>query len=79
MIAETGAINDPRLNPDPQTVWLSTARTFLKSRPAIKALVYWNDPGKFPKQNPNYGGSGYILRGPGLEAFRALANDPYFK
>ena len=79
MIAETGSINDPRLNPDPQTLWLNTAREFVKAHPAIKALVWWNTPGKYARQNPGYGGSGYVLRGAGLAAFKAMANDPYFK
>ena len=79
MIAETGAVSDPKLNPDAQTLWLTTARTFLKGKPAIKALVYWNDPGKYRKENPGYGGSGYVLQGPGLAAFKAMADDPYFK
>ncbi|MGI9168936.1 MAG: glycosyl hydrolase [Caulobacteraceae bacterium] len=79
MVAETGAVNDPRQTPDPQSLWLTTARTYLKAHPAIKAFVYWNNPGKFSRQNPGYGGSGYILQGPGLAAFRAMAADPYFR
>lgn len=79
MISETGAVNDPKLSPDAQTLWLTTARAFLKTRPAIKAFVYWNNRGKFSRENPGYGGSGYILKGAGLEAFKAMANDPYFK
>jgi hypothetical protein len=79
IVAETGAVSDPKLNPDAQTLWLTTARSFLKTHPAIKAFVYWNDPGKLRKENPGYGGSGYVLVGPGLAAFRAMANDPYFR
>jgi hypothetical protein len=79
MVAETGSVNDPRQNPDPQTLWLTTARAFLKSHPAIKAFLWWNDPGKLSRQNPGYGGSGYLLLGPGLAAFRDMAGDPYFK
>jgi len=79
IISETAAVGDPRLNPDPQTLWLNSARQFVKSRPAIKALVWWNDPGKFAKRATDYGGSGYVLQGPGLAAFKAMAFDPYFK
>jgi len=79
MIAETGAVSDPRQNPDAQTLWLTTAHAFLKTHPAIKAFVYWNNAGTFARENVGYGGSGYVLQGPGLAAFRAMANDPYFK
>jgi hypothetical protein len=79
MIAETGAVNDPKLHPDPQTLWITTAREFLKSRPAIKAFLWWNAAGQYAHDYPNYGGSGYVLQGAGLAAFRAMANDPYFK
>ncbi len=78
MIAETGAVNDSRHATDAQTEWLNTARDFLKSHPAIKAVLYWNGNGKFARENPDYGGSGYKLQGAGLAAFRAMANDPYF-
>ena len=78
MIAETGAVNDSRLARDAQTEWLTTAREFLKTHPAIKALLYWNGGGKYAREHPDYGGSGYQLQGPGLAAFRAMANDPYF-
>lgn len=79
MISETGAVNDPGLHPDPQTVWLTTARQFLKSHPAIKAFLWWNEGGKYAKDHPGYGGSGYVLQGAGLAAFRDLASDPYFR
>ncbi len=79
MVAETGAVNDPKLNPDPQTLWLTTARAFLKAHPAIKAFLWWDTPGRYAKANPGYGGSGYVLQGPGLAAFKAIADDPYFR
>jgi hypothetical protein len=84
MVSETGALNDPRLNPDPQTVWLTTARAFLKSKPAIKAFVWWSSSGlhrhrRHRNSDPTYAGSGYALKGSGLAAFRAMANDPYFQ
>jgi hypothetical protein len=80
MIAETGAVNDPAQHPDPQALWLTTARDFLKQHPAIKAFVWWNQRNnKVRRENPSYGGSGYVLQGPGLAAFKAMANDPYFK
>jgi len=79
IVSETGAPNDPAQHPDPQTLWLTTARQYLKDHPAIKAFVWWNQKGKMKRENPNYGGSGYILQGPGLAAFKAMANDPYFK
>ncbi len=79
MVAETGAVNDPRQNPDAQTLWLTTARIFLKARPAIKAFLWWDTQGKYAKENPGYGGSGYVLQGSGLAAFKAMADDPYFQ
>jgi hypothetical protein len=79
IISETGAINDPAQHPDPQTLWLTTARQFLKDHPAVKAFVWWNQKGKWKRENPNYGGSGYVLVGPGLAAFKSMADDPYFK
>jgi hypothetical protein len=84
MVSETGAPNDPRLNPDPQTVWLNTARAFLKSKPAIKAFVWWSGSGRHGHRrhhssDPTYAGSGYMLKGSGLAAFRAMASDPYFQ
>jgi hypothetical protein len=80
MIAETGANSDPRQTPDAQALWLSTMQQSLKSQfPKIRAVVYW-EPARGPlyRDNPGYGGSGYILEGQGLEAFKRLAADPYF-
>jgi hypothetical protein len=80
MISETAANNDPAQNPDPQTLWLTTLRTTIKTQyPAIRAFVWWDVAGSdYFNANPNYGGTGYQLTGPGLAAFKALANDPYF-
>ena len=76
MIAETGAVNDPAKHPDPQSVWLATARLFLKDHPAIAAFVYFNAPGEYDNLHPGYGGSGYVLQGPGLAWFKFLADYP---
>ena len=76
MVAETGAVSDPGQRPDPQTLWLTTAHTFLKTHPAIKAFVWWNNPGKLKQMNPDFAGAGYVLEGSGLAAFKAMANDP---
>jgi hypothetical protein len=78
MISETGANEDPSRSPDAQTAWLNTAHTFFKNHPALAALVYWDDSGQYAKQHPGYGGTGYILSGAGLAAFKAIATDPYF-
>jgi len=78
MVSETGAVNDPRQNPDPQALWLQGAREFLKAHPQIKAFCWWQNQGKLKREEPGYGGSGYMLEGQGLEAFKALAHDPYF-
>jgi hypothetical protein len=51
----------------------------LKDHPVIKAFVWWNQKGKWKRLNPNYGGSGYVLTGPGLAAFKSMADDPYFR
>ncbi len=77
MISENAGYNDPSQSPDPQTAWISTARTYIKASPAIKAYVYWDTYAQDPPPPP-YSGSGYILQGPGLQAFKALVNDPYF-
>jgi hypothetical protein len=79
IVAETAAINDPRMNPDPQTRWLATALQFVRAHPAIKAFVWWDTPGRYAKWHPGYGGSGYVLKGPGLAAFKAMADDPAFR
>ena len=78
MVAETGAVSDPQKNPDAQTLWLQTAREFLKTHPQIKAFCWWQNLGKLKREDPNYRGSGYELQGPGLEAFKEMARDPYF-
>lgn len=78
MVAETGAVSDPKKNPDPQTLWLQTAREFLKTHPQIKAFLWWQNAGKLKKEDRSYEGSGYELQGSGLEAFKAMANDPSF-
>jgi len=77
MISENAAFDDPTQSPDPQTEWIGTARTSIKSLPAIKAYVYWDSFAQDPPPPP-YSGSGYILQGPGLQNFKAMANDPYF-
>jgi len=79
IVAETGAVNDPGKHPDAQTLWITTAHAFLKTHPAVKAFVYWNTRGRFARDHQRYGGSGYTLQGPGLAAFKAMADDPYFK
>jgi hypothetical protein len=77
MFSENAAFNDPTQNPDPQTVWIDTARDWIKQHPEISAYVYW-DSASSVLPPPPYSGSGYYLGGPGLAAFTALANDPYF-
>ena len=77
MISENAGYNDPTQNPDPQSDWIATARTYIKTHPAIKAYVYWDTYAQDPPPPP-YSGTGYILNGCGLQAFKALANDPYF-
>ena len=78
MISETGANEDPSRSPDAQTTWLNSMHTYFKNHPALTALVYWDDPGRYLKEHPGYGGTGYILSGPGLAAFKAIATDTYF-
>lgn len=78
IVAETGAVSDPAQSPDAQSLWLTTARDYLKTHPAIKAFLWWDDAGKYAQAQPNYGGSGYVLQGAGLDAFKAMAQDPYF-
>ena len=79
IIAENAAFNDPSMAPDPQTAWVTDARSFLKTVPQIAAYIYWDSYGaNNPPPPPPYDGSGYVLKGHGLGAFRALANDPYF-
>lgn len=77
MVSENGALNDPGMNPDPQTRWLETARIFVKANPQIKAFIYWDTQGAILPPPP-YNGDGYILGGRGQAAFKAMANDPWF-
>jgi len=77
MISENAGYQDSSENPDPQTEWIQTARTYIKAHPAITAYVYWDTYLQVPPPPP-YSDAGYILQGPGLQAFKALANDPYF-
>ena len=78
MVSENGALEDPNMNPDAQTRWVETARTYIKAHPQIKAYVYWDTEGAILPPPP-YDGTGYILKGAGMVAFKALANDPWFK
>ena len=78
MMSETAGNNDPRLSPDAQVLWLTTLEAFFKAKPALMALVYWNDQGQYLQANPGYGGSGYTLQGTGMATFKTIANDPYF-
>ena len=78
MMSETAGNNDPRLSPDAQVLWLNTLEAFFKAKPALMALVYWNDQGQYLQANPGYGGSGYTLQGSGMATFKTIANDPYF-
>jgi hypothetical protein len=73
MISENGAYNDPRQSPGPQSEWITTATSWIKARPALKAYVYWDSLPPTPPPPPTY-----HLQGQGLEAFKAMANDPYF-
>ena len=66
------------MNPDPQTRWVETARIFVKANPQIKAFIYWDSEGLGPPLPPPYDGSGYVLQGRGMAAFKAMANDPWF-
>lgn len=77
MVSENAAFQDPTLHPDPQTVWLETARSFMKGNPAILAFIYWDSQAAAPPPPP-YNGAGYHLQGRGLAAYKAMANDPYF-
>jgi hypothetical protein len=77
MIAENAAFNDPTMSPDPQTVWINTAHSFVKAHPEITAYLYWDSSAAAPPPPP-YSGSGYWLQGTGLAAYKAMANDPYF-
>ena len=75
MVTENGAYNDPKLSPDPQTTWINTAHAYMKNSSVISAYVYWNDSAG-PVLPPPYTGSGYLLQGTGLAAFKSMANDP---
>lgn len=67
------------MNPDPQTVWINSARTYLESHPKISAYVYWDSTAAdHVLPPPPYQGTGYLLSGAGLSAFKVMANDPYF-
>ena len=78
IVTENAAFDDPALNPDPQTEWLTDARSFLKTAPTLVGFVYWDSFAQSPPPPP-YAGSGYVLQGNGLAAFKAMANDPYYE
>ncbi len=78
MVSENGAYNDPTLNPDPETMMISTAREWLEAHPAVAAYVWW-DSAADQLPPPPYAGTGYYLVGRGLAAYRAMGADPYFQ
>jgi hypothetical protein len=78
MISANAAFDDPTLDPDPQTMWIETARAYMKAHPEISAYVYWDGKTQITLPPPPYSGAGYVLTGSGLTAFKAMANDPYF-
>jgi hypothetical protein len=55
--------------------WLRALRTYVKTKPQIKALVYFNADNRDAEKSYNMD----LLSSPGsLQAFRELAGDPYF-
>jgi endoglucanase len=68
MQSETGA-GFIGSDPEPQTAWITSAQLSIETRfPAIKAFVYWDAQGQ----------QDYRIQGSGLDAFTAMAADPYF-
>jgi hypothetical protein len=78
MVSDAGAFNDPTMNPDAQTMFINTSRAYLKGAPAVDAYIWWNAFNPLTPPPPPYNGTGYILTGAGLAAFKALANDPFY-
>ncbi len=78
IISETAAFGVPEQKYNPQSRWINSSRAFLKRHPEIKAYVYWDVITQNRLPPPPYDGDGYRLRGSGMDAFRAMANDPYF-
>lgn len=68
MQAETGAGFNADHHPDPMLQWLSTAATTVKSRPAMKAFLWWSSQGDVD----------YNLQGDGLTQFETMLQDPAF-
>jgi hypothetical protein len=64
MVAETGA------HPAAQVAYLQSIATDMPAMPDFKAVVYFDAPGKAGQ---------WALEGPGLAAFAALAQSPYFR
>ncbi len=64
MVAETGA------PPSNQVAYLNSIAAAMPSLPEFKAVVYFDAPG--PEGT-------WVLSGPGLGAFAALARNPYFQ
>jgi len=55
--------------------WLRELRTFVKTQPQIKALVYFNADNRDADKSYNMD----LTTSPGsMAAFRELAHDPYF-
>jgi hypothetical protein len=77
MIAQTAAHADPTLNPDPQTQWITSARSSIPTMfPAIHAFV-WNN-NTIRHSLGSGGDTSLYLQGKGLVAFSAMANDVVF-
>jgi beta-mannanase len=69
MLAEWGSEEDPAVA-GRKAQWFANAQTWLKSKPQIKALVYFNSDIVY---------DWWIDTSPSaLAAFRTMANDPYF-
>jgi hypothetical protein len=77
IINQTTAISDPNKNPDQQSYWISTAKEDLIKMPEIKAFMWNNNTVRNSLNNDE--DTRLFLQDEGVDAFKTLLNDPWFK
>lgn len=77
IINQTTARANAKLNPDPQSLWISSAEASIPTKfPAIHAYMWNNNTIRNSPNNP--GDTTLYLQGAGLDAYRKMVNNPVF-